>query len=209
MDASIRLAMRERGIFCGVMLDVAAYEALLAESGGRPNQDGLADYAIATGVSKQFLERLQSAGVSHGCRITAFSSPGGRVMLALTVQVGVSQLRMLLDIESVRTRKMLVSTRASESLRFLFATDRYTECVEYDFALPKTAIEGLLNLPVGKSRATNWLENTADVAHVAAHLLQERGALLVPGHSVPEEVSVTEVVAYEAFSVAETPKHLH
>ena len=197
MRDSLECSLNERGMFHGAMCNSAEYRRLCAECGGQPRLKGLGAYAIFAGASPRFLEQAHSGSANHGCRITAFPSPQERLMLALTVQFGVSQLRVLLDLESFRTREMLAASRNFETLRLLLAPIGNSHYLEYDFALPRNSIDHLLKLPISKKASTHWLLNAADLAFVAAHLLDKPAALLVAGHTVPEDVTVTEVVLYE------------
>lgn len=119
------------------------------------------------------------------------------MLLAMTIQFGLCQSRILFDLGSSRTRAMLASVWTSKSLRILFVCDGAGRSTEFDLAVPDTAIENLLKLPLAKSSEADWLADTADLAFVASHLCVERDALLVDGLAAPQDISLTEVVTYE------------
>jgi hypothetical protein len=197
MHDSIERRLNELGVFHGALCTAAEYRRLCAECGALPRLEGLGAYAIIAGASRQFMEHAHTGSESHGCRITAFPSPNARMMLTLTLQFGVSQLRVLLDMESSRTRDMLTASRKCETLRLLLASTGNFDYLEYDFGLPRASIDSLLAVPLDKKAPRHWLQAAADLAFVAAHLRDTPEALLVEGLKAPLDISVTEVVTYE------------
>ena len=119
------------------------------------------------------------------------------MLLAMTIQFGLCQSRILFDLASPRKRAMLASAWKSKSQRILFVSEGAGQSTELDLAVPSTATENLLKLPLSKSSEADWLADTADLAFVASHLCVERDALLVDGLAAPKDISLTEVVTYE------------
>jgi len=213
MDAKMRQMLQGIGLFTGRVLSGPEYSECLAKCGVDGNPEGTNDFPVVAGAFPEFIDALHNRQPMF-TRVVAFHSPSARLLLAITLQVGVMQSRKLFDLEAPMTRSMLEAARDAGVLRLLLlppeqSSEPEASGIEISLPLHAKAVEHLLALPTGHGTATNVYERTADMAMVATRLLQDRMAMLINGQPVPESITVTDCTVAAIETEGDLERVLH
>lgn len=213
MDTNMRQMLQGIGLFSGRVLSETEYSELLVSSGVVPSPNKTKGATVVAGAFPDFIQALR-AKQPMTTRVFAFESPCARLLLAVTLQVGLIQSRTLFDLEVPVTRAMLEAAGNAGKLRFLFITSdeaaaQETRGAEVVLPIHSEAITHLLNLPIGHGTAQDAYERTVDMAMMAVRFLQDRTLVLIDGQPIPDNITLTDCTVEHIEAEVNADRTLH